>query len=391
MSSFKWSILICSIFGLGCADKQQFSKFDVACEKHAIVYDSFYIELLEVDEKENKINSLKRISPENDVIGQAIFNCQNGALLFDTVERMKSGVGTKVHINFKNSEKKLDFKYGVNSIIPYGSDQYVVREQIIRGGNGIVVKKESLPVMSMENLDEDEILQKSTYIDDVILDVKTLEVLRKIPGTFDPHEFHGGKYITYTANKVALNFNPQNGDRTILVDYRKDRKQGRNSIDLPQKGSQYFYLNGDLYLVNGESPANMIDHNSNYLEKNKIFKYHGKNKKWVSLVDLDDNPILIIHNNEKIIILGRKSAFEYNYILGISKKFDIPLSGYSWKSIAELQNTYLIIGESASNETDIFLSSKDFSVFKKASQVNYLANPRISTMLTPIPPKQILQ
>lgn len=391
MNSYKWSILICSILGFGCADKQQFSKFDVVCEQHAVVYDSFHLELLAVNEKEKRINSLKKISPENDVIGQAIFNCQNGALLFSTVERMKSGVDTAVHINYKNSEKKLDFTYGVNSIIPYGVEEYIVREQIIRGSNGGMVRKESLPIMSTGNLEESEILQKSTYIDDVIFDVKKPEILRKVPGTFDPHEFHGGKYITFTTNKIVLNFDPKNGDRSILVDYRKDRREGRNSIDLPQKGGQYFFLGGNLYLVNGESPADMTDQNSQYLEKNKVFVFNEKNKQWVDLVDLGGNPILTIHNGENIIILGRKFAFEYNYIHGTYKKFDVPLTEYSWKSMAELQNSYLIIGESKSDGAKIFLFSKDFKEFKVLNEVNYLNNPKISTMLTPIAPKKILQ
>jgi len=390
MSSYKWTILICSIYGLGCVDKQQFSKFELACENHVVVYDSFDIELFEVNENENKISSLQKISPKNEVIGQGIFNCQNGVLLFNTSERMKTGVDTTLHINFKNAEKKLNFKYGVNSILPFGIDEYIVREKIIRGSDGNVVRSKSPPEISFKNLDEDT-LQKNTYIDDVILDVKKSEIIRKVRGTLERTEFHGGKYITYTNNNIVLDYNPTNGDRTILVEYQKNSQQDGNSLDLPQMGAQYFYLNENLYLVNGETSAKMIDSESHYLEKNKLFVFDKKNKKWIGLINLEDNPIATIHNGEKIIILSRKLAFEYNYIIGKFKKFEIPVDGYTWRSIAELQNSYFIIGQNKSNETKIFLSSKDFKSFNLISEINYMSNPKASTMLTPVSPYNILQ
>jgi len=390
MNSFKWAIIICSIFGLGCVDKQQFSKFEVACENHAIIYDSFYIELFEVNEKENKINSLKKISPKNEVIGQGIFNCQNGIFLFDTSERMKTGVDTTVHINYKNTEKKVNFKYGVNSILPFGIDKYIVREKKIRRSDGNNLISASPPDISLKNLNEDT-LQKSTFLDNVILDVKKPEILRRVQGTLDRSEFHAGKYITYADNNIVLDYNPINGDRTILFDYRKNGQQDGNNIDLPQMGAQYFYLDGNLYLVNGETSAKLIDSQSHYLEKNKLFVFDKQIKKWVELINLEDNPILTIHNGEKIIILSRQSAFEYNYIIGKFKKFEIPVDGYSWRSMAELQNSYFIIGQNKSNETKIFLSSKDFKSFNLISEINYMSNPKASTMLTPISPYNILQ
>lgn len=391
MSSYKWTILICSIFfGLGCVDKQQFSKFELACENHVVVYDSFDIELFEVNENENKISSLKKISPKNEVIGQGIFNCQNGVLVFDTVERMKTGTDTTIHVNYKKSEKKLNFKYGVNSIIPFGMDEYVVREQKIRRSDGNVVGSKSSPEISFKNLVEDT-FQKNTYIDNVILDVKKSEIIEKVRGTLERTEFHGGKYIAYTNNNIVLDYNPRNGDRTILVDYQKNSQQDGNSLDLPQMGAQYFYLNENLYLVNGETSAKMIDSQSHYLEKNKLFVFDKKNKKWIGLINLEDNPIATIHNGEKIIILSRKFAFEYNYIIGKFKKFEIPVDGYRWRSMAELQNSYFIIGQNKSNETKIFLSSKDFKSFNLVNEINYMPNPKASTMLTPISPNNILQ
>ena len=228
-------------------------------------------------------------------------------------------------------------------------------------------------------------------MDDVIFDIKKFEILKKIPGTFDPTEYQNGKYITYTANRIALDFDPKNGDRKILVDYRSNLLSGVHGIDIPQKGAQYFYLNNELYLINGETPINILESSGKYLHKNTVFHFDQQHKKWNSIFDINDNPIVIIHNDKKLIILCRQSIVEFSYSSGKFEKIEVPIEGYSWKSMGELKNSYLISGINKSNEVVLFLASKDFKNFDIIQVLNDFSNPKISTMITPISPKQILQ
>ncbi len=390
LNMHKLCILICSVLLMGCAEKQSLIKFDVACPKHAVIHSSFRAELLEIDEQSKMAYFLRTISPENDVIFQAIYNCNNGVFLLYTQERMKSGIDTILRAVFKNGEKKLDFKNGINSIIPYTADEYLVSEQIIRGKSADAVRSSGLPHV-LGSVDTDSLLQKSTYIDDVVLDVKRFEVVKKIPGTLDPHEYQDKRYITYTNDKVALDFNPENGDRRVIVDYRKNTTEGRNTVDVDQFGAQRFYLSNRLYLVNGETPASLLQSGVKYLTKNTVFYFDEGSKKWINIFDLDDNPLLVIHNDSMLIILCRQTAFEFDHRSHVLRKFQIPMQGYHWLSIGELQDSYLIAGANKANQISLFLTSKDFMGFQLLKSDVDFSNIRISTMLTPISPKQILQ
>lgn len=387
---YRWTFIILSIFSTGCAEKQPLSKSDIECEKHVVVYDSFTAELFEVNEQEKLLHSLKRINPRNDVIGQAIFNCQNGVFLLNTEERMKSGVDSILHAVFQNGEEKINFKYGINSIIPYGKDEYLIREQIIRGNKYDIARTGSYSGAS-DAFAPESLLQNETYIDDAIVNLKKFEVVRKIKGTFDPHEYQGGKYITFSNDKVVLDFSPKDGSRELISDYRRGRKEGGNSVNITQMGAQYFYLGNRLYLANGESSEDLLRSGGRFLPKNTVFYFDDILKNWVNILELGDRPLLIIHNDEKLIIVCQQVAFEINYHTNESRKFEISLNNYSWRSIAELKSHYLIFGFNSSNIASVFLASKDFKKFEPVSIGSEFSHPKISTMLTPISPKNILQ
>jgi hypothetical protein len=72
------------------------------------------------------------------------------------------------------------------------------------------------------------------------------------------------------------------------------------------------------------------------------------------------------------------------------EKFNIPVESNSWKSIAALKDSYVVSGVNSSNEMQLFLTSKDFSIFTLLHKVENFSNPKLSTILTPIAPKQIL-
>lgn len=383
--------LVAAIFLLGCADKQTMSKIAVDCDKHAVIYDSFRVELLEIDESRGEIKTVVFKTPKNDVVGQAIFNCQAGALIFSTEERMKSDVTNTLYSLFKNGEKTTQFKYGINSILPYGDNKYIIREQIISGNKSDINGGNFFPDPFADFLDEDILKQKSIYMDDVIFDIGNFKILKKTNGTFDPTEYQNGTYLTYTSSRVVLKIDPENGSREILINYRKNRQQGGNLVDIPQLGARFFYLGGKFLVVNGESPENLINSGGKYLRKNTVFWYDKNLKNWAEIFHLDEKPVLTIFNNQKLIIVSRDDAFEYNYNTNALRQFKIPEKNYHWRSIGELNNSYIISGINEFNENSIFLASKDFKTFKLIRKDGDFSNPKISTKITPIPPKQILQ
>lgn len=96
-----------------------------------------------------------------------------------------------------------------------------------------------------------------------------------------------------------IEFFPENGSR-IALDYYQDAfiNHKEKIITLPQHGGQYFYINGNLFLINGETPDALLNKDESYLPKNAIFK-HVREAGWKEVVKLSARPTVVFLKDKK--------------------------------------------------------------------------------------------
>lgn len=116
----------------GCRQFEKNESINIDCKNHLVVYDSFQVLLATLDVGQQNLVKHKTIKPANDVVGQAIFNCKNGVLVYNSEEKMNSSIVGTLNLVFKNDVHAIKIESGINSILPYGDDEILIRTQIIK-------------------------------------------------------------------------------------------------------------------------------------------------------------------------------------------------------------------------------------------------------------------
>lgn len=379
----------------GCGQFKKNEPINIDCNNHLVVYDSFQVLLATLDIGQQNLVKHKTIKPANDVVGQAIFNCKNGVLIYNSEEKMSSSIVGTLNLVFKNDVHAIKIENGINSILPYGDDEILIRTQIVKKSN---IASDLGPADAFENArtpsassGKDLTKEKQhVYTDDLIFNLKSKTIRKTVRGTFSPHYLHDGKYITYSSDKSVIEFFPENGSR-IVLDYYQDAfiNHKEKNITLPQHGGQYFYINENLFLINGETPDALLNKDESYLPKNAIFKHIIKDG-WKEVVKLSARPIVVFLKDKKIISIGNSGIVKYDISTGNAVNHLIPINDVQWKSASVIKNNFLLAGIK-DMEAQLFVFSDDFSKKMFDGKLNGFVRPNISTMDFPIPPRQVIE
>ncbi len=389
-----WGLFIALIIS-GCGQYRKTDSINIDCNNHIVVYDSFQILLATLDIKKSNLVKHKLIKSTNDVIGQAIFNCKNGVLIYNSEEKMKTSVEGALNLVFDNDVIKIKIENGINAIFPYGEDEILIRTQIVKKssidydlGSADAFENSRMQSATAENDSAEE--KQHVYTDDLIFNLKSKTIRKTVRGTFNPHYFHDGKFITYSSDKSVIEFHPENGNRVVLDNYQKafiNHKE--KTITLPQHGAQYFYSNKSLFLINGETPNALLNKEESYLPKNILFEHVGKSG-WKEVAKLRSRPIVAFLNNGKIISIGNSSALEYDIARSAAVNYSIPINDVIWKSASIVQKKYILTGMKDMNAR-IFVFSDDFREVLFDEKLTDFIRPNISTINLPLPPRQVIE
>lgn len=389
-----WGLFII-LFVSGCGQFKKTEPINIDCNKHVVVYDSFQILLATLDINQSNLVKHKIIKPMNDVVGQAIFNCKNGVLIYNSEEKMKTSVEGTLNLVFDNDVIKIKIEDGINAIFPYGEDEILIRTQIVKKssidydlGSADAFENSRMQSASAENdLTTDK---QHVYTDDLIFNLKSKTIRKTVRGTFNPHYLHDGRFITYSSDKSVIEFLPENGNRVVLDNYQEAFVNHKEkTITLPQHGGQYFYSNQSLFLINGETPSALLNKEESYLPKNVLFE-HTRRSSWKEVAKLRSRPIVAFLNNGKIISIGNSSVLEYDIATSDAVNYSIPINDVIWKSASIVQNKYILTGMKDMNAR-IFVFSDDFREILFDEKLTDFIRPNISTMNLPLPPRQVIK
>lgn len=379
----------------GCGQFKKTEPINIDCNEHVVVYDSFQILLATLDINQSNLVKHKIIKPTNDVVGQAIFNCKNGVLIYNSEEKMKTSVEGTLNLVFDNDVIKIKIENGINAIFPYGEDEILIRTQIVKKssidydlGSADAFENSRMQSASAENdLTTDK---QHVYTDDLIFNLKSKTIRKTVRGTFNPHYLHDGKFITYSSDKSVIEFFPENGNRAVLENYQEAFVNHKEkTITLPQHGGQYFYSNKSLFLINGETPSALLNKEESYLPKNILFE-HIRKSGWKEVAKLRSRPIVAFLNNGKIISIGNSSVLEYDIATSDAVNYSIPINDVMWKSASIVQSKYILTGMKDMNAR-IFVFSDDFREILFDEKLTDFIRPNISTMNLPLPPRQVIE
>lgn len=381
-------VLLIALGYVGCTSGAKSVAIPVVCKNHIVIYDSFNLLLLSLMPDGESVEKIKEIKPSNQVVGQAMFNCENGALIYNSEERMKAGVEGILHFVYSNNEEKTILRDGINSFSPYGPNQILIRTAAIKKSKNdtslgdIKIDRVYMGSLGREKLnDANEDMQ--LFIENLVFDIPTLTIKNRVRGTIDPHNYQAGRFITYTPDGLVVELNPDTGRRKIVQSYLPSKDEnGKVALNLIQNGSHYFYVNESLYLVNGAA-KNIEEKNVGYLKSNTVFKYSKKGL-WNEVANLDSEPLLVFLDGSALVIVGQDYSAVYNTKTQELGKFKIPIDGYVWTSVGSIDSLYVLAGVKAGSESKLFFINKDWTKIVFDYELNDISRPSISTMNTPV-------
>lgn len=375
------------LINFGCTNKSLTKIADVPCDKHAVIFNSFEIEFVEIDTDTKMAHLVKKISPNDAVIGQAIYNCMSGILLYSSEPRMTSGINATLHAAGESNENVIKFPQGINSILPMDNQNYLIRGKLIERDSG-----DPLPNRNPIESRIDDALQSRMYINNIIFDAKNLVTENKVKGTLDPHVLQNGLFVTYTIDGLVLLLNPKTGERTTLVDTRMiGKKNSPKNIGSLTHG-RYLYVKDNLFSL-GNRETSPKQPNSNQNTEHSIYHFDSKTHEWKTLVNIGGQPRLSIIEDDLIIVIGDNFSLRYNTKTKKTKRtlITLPYTQLSWRSIARIGSSYLIAGVDDSDDARFFIMSRNLENISEVSGLSNNGNIRISTMQTPLSAPVILQ
>lgn len=388
-------VLFLTLFIVGCGQFKRLEPINIDCNKHVVVYDSFQILLATIDGNQRNLIKHKVIKPANDIVGQAIFNCKNGVLIYNSEKRMESSVEGTLNLVFDNDSIKFKIESGINAIFPYGDDELLIRTQVVKKdiidydlGTADAFENSTVPSASAGNDLATE--KQHVYTDDLIFNLKSRKIRKIVRGTFNPHYFHDGKFITYSSDRSVIEFSPENGNRVVLDKYQdaffnhKDKK-----IFSIQHGGQYFYSKKNLFLINGETPSALLSNDESYLKKNTIFEYI-KESGWKEVAELKARPVVAFLSQGKIISIGNSNMLIYDTSTGDVVNHQIPVNDVAWKSASIMGNNFIFAGMKDAGASILMFSADLKEIMLNEKLIDFI-RPNISTISLPIPPRQIIE
>lgn len=403
-----FQIIFCLCFA-GC--KEDNKEIQVNCKTSITIFNSFGVMLFDFDKNLKSISKVLSITPKNEIIGQAMFHCGSGKLIFNTEERMTSDSKGILHFHSMNSEKTMEFKEGINSFYPLQNDKLLVRTQLIRRGG---LDKEIGDLSLYEGYRDIQEFNNSNntekpfnpeniepsgqiYIDDILVDINNFERIKKIKGTFDPHYLQNDKFITYANDETVYDFNPYTGQRRRIHDYKNqwERLPGTRTPKSMQYGVQYYTYEANLYALNGKNKE-AIQGKDTY-DENSIFIFNKSQKYWERIATIGFNPQVTLINGSNIVAVGETRTSIFDIHGNKQSSFKIPISGYKWTSIGMLDGGWALTGmklsvgdnKTESIETTLFIFPEDWSSVISKLSISGFQNPRISTYRTPISQRQV--
>jgi hypothetical protein len=373
---------------VGCTSGAKSAAIPVVCKNHIVIYDSFSVLLLSLTQDGEGVENIKEIKPSNQVVGQAMFNCENGVLIYNSEERMKAGVEGVLHFVYSNNGKETIIRDGINSFFPYGPNEILIRTAAIKKSKNdaslgdIKIDRVYMGPLGREKLNNaNEGMQ--LFIENLIFDMPTLTVKKRVRGTIDPHNYQAGRFITYTPDGLIVELSPDTGHRKIVQSYLPSKDEsGKAALNLIQNGSHYFYVNESLYLINGAA-KNLEEKNVGYLKSNTIFKYSMRGL-WDEVANLEFKPLLVFLNGSELVMVGQDYSAVYNIKTQVLEKFKIPIDGYVWTSVGSIDSFYVLAGVKGGSESKLFFINKDWTKKVLDYELNDISRPSISTMNTPV-------
>lgn len=381
-------VLLIALGYVGCTSGAKSEAIPVVCKNHIVIYDSFNVLLLSLTQDGESVENIKEIKPSNRVVGQAMFNCENGVLIYNSEERMKASVEGVLHFVYSNNEKNTILRDGINSFLPHGPNEILIRTAAIKKSkNDTSLGDIKIDRVHMGSLGRDKLNDANEdmqlFIESLVFDMPTLTIKKRVRGTIDPHNYQAGRFITYTSDGLVVELKSDTGHRKIVQSYLPSKDEsGKAALNLIQNGSHYFYVNESLYLVNGAA-KNLEEKNVGYLKSNTIFKY-SMTGLWDEVANLDFKPLLVFLNGNELVIVGQNYSAVYNIKTQELGKFQIPIDGYVWTSVGSLHSLYVLAGVKGDSESKLFFINKDWTKKIFDYELNDISRPSISTMNTPV-------
>lgn len=376
----------------------------VNCNEAIVADESYQLQLLEYSEKENALITKSVATPNNRVVITGRFDCRSGKILYTTWDMGTASAKAELHIRGANGEHVQMLHKGMNALLPIEGEPYylietaaITREKYDPAFGDL--SDEEIPggIMPMRLAEraafEKKPITEQVLVDDVVFDPATEKEVRHQRGTMGRRQIIDGKMYAFAMDHTIYEFNPLNGHRKRVHDYRDAKYIPFVSpTTLPWPEFRLPGKDGQLYGVAGSKQNESRTANMNL--KNSINRWDAGKRTWVQELPLNFDVEWASSDTGKLIIFGRHNVAIYDPISKQLEEQAFEVGDYDLRSLVRLSNKWALSldvprpgNPGKYQESQIWIIDHDFKKIALKHVVKNVRMLRLNSVQTPTPAK----